>query len=248
MERETLLEKYLQDELTETEWQEFNALLKKDPDFREEVEFQMDVKRAITADEDEYFMDMLSDFESKALEGDPKTVQIEKPETRIFPNKWIVAASVAVLTGLAYFFMVKQTANPQDLFAQNFTAYPNVSHPITRGNEGRDAKTEAFAAYAKGDYKTAIPLFTELYTSGQESYYLFYKANSLIGIDRASEAIPLLEEHLRTVDSLTDKSNWYLAMAYLQLEDTQKAKEALEKVVETKGYKAKEAKQLLDRL
>ncbi len=248
MKRETLLEKYLQDKLTETERQEFDVLLKNDPDFKEEVEFQMDVKRAVTADEDENFMGILSDFESDARAGELKTPQGEEQKVKAFPTKWLVAASVVVLVGLAYFFTANQTTGPQDLFAENFKPYRNVTHPITRGEEATDMKTKAFLAYSKEEYKEAIPLFTELYSSQKEPYYLFYKANALIQLNKAAEAVPLLQEHLGTQDSLTDKSHWYLAMAYLQLEDTEKAKRALKTVVENKTYKAEEAKQLLDAL
>lgn len=247
MERETLLERYLQEKLTETEQATFNALLKSDPSFKEEVEFHRDVKRAITADEDEDFMEMLCDFESEALVEESKIFHTEHKKKRTSPTKWLVAAALALLVGLTYFFTTNTTKSPEHLFSQNFTPYRNVTHPITRG-EAVDVKTKAFIAYAKGDYREAIPLFTELYTFGKEPYFLFYKANALIQMNRAEEAIPLLQEHLMTNDSLTDKSNWYLAMAYLQLEDSEKAELALKKVVETNAYNAEKAKQLLDAL
>ncbi|MFS4466483.1 CDC27 family protein [Maribacter sp. 2210JD10-5] len=246
MERETLLEKYLQDKLTESERQEFDALLQSDPEFKEEVEFQMDVKRALTAEEDDNFREILSDFESEARAGGSDEIYSDKSKVRTFPTKWLVAASVALLVGLTYFFTANQATDTKDLFTQNFKPYRNVTYPITRGEEAVNKKTKAFLAYGKGNYKGALPLFTELYASQKEPYYLFYKANALIELNRAEEAIPLLEKHLETKDSLVDKSYWYLAMAYLQLEDSEKAKQALKKVVETKAYKAEEAKQLLD--
>ncbi|WP_186435531.1 tetratricopeptide repeat protein [Maribacter sp. MAR_2009_72] len=248
MERENLLEKYLRDKLTETEWQTFDALLKSDPDFKEEVEFHTGVKRAVTAEEDENFRNILSDFESEYRNTVPKTVPLQPSKRVKLPMKWMVAASVTLLAGIAYFFSANQAADPQDLFVANFKPYRNVTHPITRGEETTDAKTKAFLAYSKGDYKEAIPLFDELYASDKEAYYLFYMANALIQLNRAGEAIPLLQEHLKTQDALTNKSNWYLAMAYLQLRDTKKAGEALKKVLAAKGYKAEEARQLLDAL
>ncbi len=238
MNRETFLQKHLMGELTEKERQEFDALLKSDPKFREEVEFQTDVKRAVTAEEDENFMAILSNFESEA--------RAKNPQVRKFPTKWLVAASIALIAGSTYFFMVNQTASPRDLYSQNFKPYRNVTHPITRGEEMIDTKTQAFSNYAKGDYKEAVLIFTKLYASEKEPYYLFYKANALIQLNRAEEAIPLLQEHLETKDSLIDKSNWYLAMAYLQLEDTENAEKALNEVVSKNAYKAEEAKRLID--
>lgn len=246
MERQSLLDKYLQDKLTEAELLAFNAFLESDPEFKEEVAFQTDVKRAVIAEEDENFKDMLSGFDSEAQATASKTTEHKTEKTKTFPNKWLVAASVALMAGLGYFYSISQTTDPKDLFVENFTPYRNVTHPITRGEAVTDTKTKAFLAYSKTAYKEAIPLFTELYTVSKEPYYLFYKANALIQLNRGEEAIPLLKEHLATTDALTDKSNWYLAMAYLQLEDTENAKKALNEVVSKKTYKAEQAKQLLD--
>jgi FimV-like protein len=74
---------------------------------------------------------------------------------------------------------------------------------------------------------------------------LFYKANALLKLERAKEAVPLLLEHLKTKDSLTEKTNWYLALAYLKLEDKAKAEKILEKVIADGNYKASEAQKLL---
>lgn len=240
MERDNLLEKYLVGELSKEERQEFDTLLENDPDFKEEFEFQTDVKRAVISAEDEDFMKMLSDFDSEATD--------EKPQIKSFPTKWLVAASIALLVGVTYFLTFNQSISTQELYAQNFEPYRNVVHPIVRGEEGADLKTKAFSAYQTGDYEKALPWFTELYTTEKESYYLFYSANALIQLNRAAEAIPLLQEHLKTKDKRTDKSNWYLSMAYLQLDDTENAKKMLNLVITEGVYKVEEAKQLLNAL
>jgi len=243
MERETLLEKYLQEELTDEETLEFNLLLKSDADFSKEVLFHTNLKRVTEADDDAEFKEMLSEFEAEA--------RMEKLSVKRFPTKWLVAASIALLAGLTYFFTVDRSVSTQDLFAQNFKPYPNVVHPLERGGEGQDKKTMAFAAYQTGDYAEALPLFTELYASGKVPNYLFYTANALIELNRANEAVPMLQEHLKsteTTDTLVEKSPWYLAMAYLQLDEKENAIEMLYTVIKNGTYKADEAQELLDAL
>lgn len=240
MEREAWLEKYLQGELTEKERPEFDALLKNDADFKAEVEFHSDLKRVTEAEDDEQFKEMLSDFESEA--------RMERPSVKRFPRKWLVAASIVLLIGLTYFFAVDYSASTQDLFVNNFEPYRNVVHPVTRGEEGQNKKTNAFVAYQTGDYETALPIMAELYANTKEPYYLFYRANALIELNRAKEAVPLLQEHLRTGDSLTKNSEWYLVMAYLQLDDKKNAKKMLQEVVKNGAYKVEEAQKLLDAL
>lgn len=240
MEREMLLEKYIQGELTEIEFQEFDALLKSDAGFKEEVEFHMDLKRVAEEEDDDAFKEIMSDFESEARN--------ENSIKKRFPIKWLVAASIALTAGLAYFFTMDFPASTQDLFVSNFEPYRNVVHPIVRGEEGQTKKTSAFIAYQTGDYKTALPILDELYTDTKEPYYLFYRANALIELNRAKEAVPLLQEHLRTNDTLVKNSHWYLAMAYLQLDDKENAKEMLQEVVKNGAYKVDEAQKLLDAL
>lgn len=240
MERETLLEKYLQGKLTAKERPEFDALLHSDANFKGEVQFHTDLKRVAEAEDDDDFREMLSDFEAEA--------RTENSIEKRFPTKWLVAASIALIAGLTYFFTVNSSVSTQDLYVQNFEPYRNVVYPVVRGEDAQDEKTKAFAAYQIGKYEEALPLFAELYTTEKSPYYLFYRANALIQLNRAKEAIPLLKEHLKTNGNLVEKSPWYLAMAYLQLDDEENAKIMLDSVVAIGTYKVDEAKNLLDAL
>lgn len=240
MDRETLLEKYVQGELTEKERQKFDALLKNNADFKGDVEFHTNLKRVTEADDDDKFRGILSEFEAEASTQN-------SIEGRL-PTKWLVAAAIALTAGLAYFFTIDSSVSTKNLFVQNFEPYPNTVNPIVRGVEDDHQKTKAFVAYQIGKYEEALPLFTKLYTTEKIPYYLFYRANALIQLNRAAEAIPLLQEHLKTKDKLTDKSNWYLAMAYLQLDDKANAKKMLNLVVNEGDFKVVEAQRLLEEL
>lgn len=240
MERETFLEKYIQGELTEKERQEFDALVKDDADFRREVEFHTNLKKVTESEDDDNFRTMLTDFESEA--------RMEKSSTKKIPVKWLAAASIVLLAGLAYFFTIDNSTSTEELFAQNFVPYRNVVHPIVRGSNDQGQKTKAFSAYQKGDYKNALNLLTELYKTEKEPYYLFYRANALIQLNRASEAIPLLQQHLDAKDSLAEKSRWYLAMAYLQMNEKENSIKMLNEVVNDDKFNVEEAKRLLQDL
>lgn len=239
MKRETLLDKYMQGKLSDTERKQFDMLLENDSSFREEVAFQNDVKRAVTAEEDDDFRVLMNEFDSEAPQ---KTPRGKKTFTR-----WLVAASIALLAGLTY-FVAFESHSPQDLASDYFTPYRNVVHPIERGEHSEDKKTQAFSAYTSGRYSEAMPLFHQLFQEDGTPYLLFYEANTLMQLDRAKEAVPLLQEHMATDDSLADKSAWYLALAYLQLDNIDKAKELLRQIVAEGDYKAGEAQELLEQL
>ncbi|HMB63076.1 MAG TPA: hypothetical protein VKN36_08390 [Eudoraea sp.] len=240
MDRDLLIERFIQGTLTVKEQREFDTLVRNDNDFKEEVEFHINVGKVSEAEDDDNFRKLLSEFESEALK--------ERSGTKKFTRKWMVAASLILIAGIACFFIIMQPPTTQELFDQSFVPYRNVVHTIVRGEQVQDTRTKAFSSYAAGEYEASVSLFSALYEDEKTPYYLFYKANALIQLNRAEEAIPLLKEHMTTNDSLADKSAWYLAMAYLQLNDRENAIKMLKDVVGDGGFNTAEASQLLEDL
>ncbi|MEN8125364.1 MAG: CDC27 family protein [Bacteroidota bacterium] len=235
MKKEDLIDKYLQHRLTSEEKLKFEELFKNNIDFKKEVTFHTNLKKAVKNDDNENFRNLISNLELKARK--PKRSYI----------KWLAAASVILLLGLTYFLTVEKKASSQELFSSYFEPYRNVIQPLERNGDQQNEKKIAFMAYDHGEYEKAILLFSKLYMTTKEPYYLFYKANALLKLERAKEAVPLLLEHLKTKDTLTEKSHWYLAMAYLKLDDKINAKLSLKKVLIEGKYKTKEAEVLLKR-
>ena len=238
MEYKGIIQKYLQNRLTPKEELEFNELFKNDMNFKKEVEFQTNLKKVVVHEDANNFKNLIKELEHN----------VNKPKSKPSYTKWLAAASLVLLFGLAYFMTSEKQMTSNTLFASYFEPYRNVVHPLVRGEEQQTEKSIAFLAYEKGDYQKAVTLFTNLYTTTKEPYYLFYKANALLKLERANEAVPLLLEHLKTKDTLTQKTNWYLALAYLKIKEKQKAKELLKKVIANKSYNNLEAKKLLRKI
>ncbi|WP_339918265.1 tetratricopeptide repeat protein [Yeosuana marina] len=236
-EQDELIEKYIQNKLSAEEALMVNQLLENDINFKTEFTLQTNLKKAVKKDDDAHFRNLISDIESKA--------KIESPIKRHSYAKWLAAAGIVLLLGLSYFFTMNQKPSTNELFASYFEPYRNVVQPLERGSDQQDKKTLAFLAYEKGEYEKAIALFTDLYTTTKEPYYLFYKANALLKLEKANEAVPLLLEHLKTKDTLTEKTTWYLALAYLKLNDKPNARITLKKVITEGKYKTTEAQELL---
>ena len=239
MNKDELLYKFLNGKLTPKESLRVEALKKEDPEFAAQLVFEYDVQQATIASKEEEFAQLLQEFENES-----------KNEVQVFrlPKKWMVAASALLLTGILLLFQPWKNQFPKVLFDNNFAPYRNVVHPINRSEGVLDDKTKAFLAYSKKDYEEAEQIFERLYKNEGTSYYLFYRANALLGLDRASEAIPLLQKYLETGAELSPKARWYLALAYLQQEKLSEAKELLNEIQHSQDYKAVEAKQLLDEL
>jgi predicted Zn-dependent protease len=244
MNKDILLEKHIQNELSNSEQKAFKQLLKEDLVFAQKVAFQNDLKKSIQYQEQENFKELIG-----AIESEHKVIPLKKKFT--LSKKWLIAASIALLLGLTFVLNNKQTYKPEVLFAANFTPYKNVIYPINRGvnNEKlQNKKAKAFIAYEDGDYKKAVQLFSELYKESKASYYLFYKANALLKLGDSQQAIINLKQHLKTKDSLTEKSNWYLALAYLKEKEIANAKKVLKTISSKKGYNSKKAQKLLQKL
>lgn len=235
MKQEDLIEKYIENRLSLEEKLTFDELFKNDMAFKKEVALHVDLKKAIEGEDDANFKNLIYDLER----------QVNNSTKKRSYGKWLAAASIILLLGISYFFNMGQKLSTDELFIQNFEPYRNVILPIERSSEQQDKKALAFIAYEKGEYETAITLFSSLYVVTKEPYYLFYKANALLKLERAKEAVPLLLAHLKTKDTLTEKTNWYLALAYLKINDKSNAKKSLKKVIINGKYKTKEAKKLL---
>ncbi|WP_117885555.1 tetratricopeptide repeat protein [Aureibaculum luteum] len=236
MEHEELIEKYIQNGLTPEEKKVVDHLINADPNFKGNLKAHLNLKKAISASDDDAFKKLLNEIEST-----------HTTKRRNY-TKWIVAASIVLLVGLSSILSINNKPSNDELFSSYFEPYRNVIQPIERGNNFQDEKTIAFTAYEKGEYKKAFELFSKLHTSTNEPYYLFYQANALLKLEKAKEAVPLLLKHLKTKDTLTEKSRWYLALAYLKLNNKVEAKKTLKKVLTESTYKTKEANELLKKI
>lgn len=236
MEKEKLIEKYIQNRLSEEENAKFDTLISNDVDFKKEVDLHINLKKVAQHEDDADFRNLITNFDTV------------KPQQRSNYTRWLAVAGIALVLGLSYILTLNNTTSNEELFSNYFEPYRNVIQPIERGRSQQDQKTLAFTAYEKGDYKKAVDLFSKLYDSTNESYCLFYKANALLKLEKANEAVPLLLEHLKTKDTLTEKSRWYLALAYLKLNNKVEAKKTLKKVISEKNYKMKEANELLKKI
>lgn len=238
MDRTILIDKYITQTLSVEEKVFFDELFANDPAFREEIHFLENIKKVAEVEDDAHAQEMVAGFEAE-----------HHSKQKTFNTKiWWIAASLALLIGITYFAIQQGPPDTQVLFVENFEPYRNVVHPIVRSAQQQDLKTSAFAHYEKGEYQEALKLFQKLYETTKTPHYLFYKANAFLKLNRPKEAIGALQAHLKTKDTLTQKSHWYLAMAYLKLDDVANAKKSLEQVVAQNKYNVKKASTLLKTL
>ena len=235
MNREVLIEKYILGTLTSEERAQVEEWMKTDPSFKEELEFQSNLKPVIEKEEDASFKTSLKEFEHG------HGTKRKRPMLR-----WLIAASFMILVVAGSLLYTQSGSN--SLFAENFQPYANVIQPVVRGDNTDDIKGKAFLAYENEEFELAETHFTTLLNSTSDSYVLFYLANTKLALNKANEAIPLLNSYMSVGDNLSSQAQWYLALAHLQTNETAQAKNILQKIVKFEGYGAEEAVLLLKKL
>ncbi len=242
-----LIDKYFNNSLTPKEKLLFNELLQNDKEFKKEFLFENDLKKAISFNQREELKTKLQGFEHN-IQKNSKVIRLSK--------KWLVAASIILLIGLGFFF-IKSSFYPssEKLYAQNFKPYRNIIQPIVRGESANTIEYLAFLAYENNNYHKAINLFNSI-DSQDATYVSFYKAMCYLSLDKPSEAINLLLPitMLSNLEGnnkkLSEKADWYLALAYLKTDEKNRAISLFSTIANhpTKTCKKEESKILLEYL
>ncbi|MEM7375526.1 MAG: tetratricopeptide repeat protein [Bacteroidota bacterium] len=164
---------------------------------------------------------------------------------------WRVAAGIVLLLvagGLLW--QLLKPPSPQTLYAEHIS-FPSI--PGVRGTVRSDslAWEKALRMYERGDYQQSVELlepFSSIDTFAYRSFASFYQGLAYLHLSQSQEAIARFERVERP-GLYTEQVDWYIALAYLQAEDIEGARAALQKIVDQKGhYKTAEAEEMLGEL
>lgn len=233
----TLVERYFDEELSESERKTFAARLTVDENFKSLVEHEKILINAIRHHGLQEDLQFLKNVE-RGLE-DPKIVPMR------VSRKWyyVAAASVAALLIVALFF--RPQPSTQKLFAENFQPYPNVFEPTVRGTNEPTKRSAAFQAYEQGDYAKAVILFNQLLQEKKEPGILLLNGNANLMLGNVEEAKKNFITLNADFDELDIQSKWFLSLCYLKSGDMEHARPILEELGNTEISYARKAKELL---
>lgn len=218
-----LIEKYILGQLDSKEEVSFEARMK-DTDFEQELNLQKDLSQAFKAEGRVHLKNQLQQFESKISgQSQQEAVVRRLPLRRIL----LIAAGVACLV-LAVYFASNTGPTNQDLFAQNFSPYPNVEAPIDKGSNTTDPRASAFQSYEQGNYPAAIQQLEQL--ANQNDAVYFYKGICYLAIENSSSAISSFEAMQDKGGQYYIPGQWYKALALIQQGDREQAKPFIEYV------------------
>ncbi|MCW5516891.1 tetratricopeptide repeat protein [Muriicola sp. Z0-33] len=240
MENEELINKYFLEELSSKELEQFQVLLEEDAEFKEQFQFEKEVRKVIVSKERSKLKSKLQELEE----------ELEPPEAiRRFPWRPLsIAASIMVLIGLGWFMLKPDRTDLQGLYSSNYDIYPNTVFTITRGDSINTLERRAFVAYESGEFEKAINLFEELSVPDKKDYLDFYLGQSFLQLEKTDKAAQSFLLAIKSNSEFVSESRWYLALTYLKMEDTIKAKLTLEELIEAGDFRKEAAEQLLSEL
>jgi len=214
MDKETLIEKYLENSLSAEELAQFQEWMDTDDAFREAFEFQLSLKAAITLEE------------RKGIK------QILETTRKRRQQRWVwfsAAASILVALGLFLIFSLSGPS-PDKLYLAYYEPHPNVVAPSVRGNNDTTLTAQAYLAYDNSDFTTAAAIFERLYLETGSASEAFYWGISLMESGDQEGALEAFG-HIHSTDEFGTYKLWYAALANLKLGNTSESEALLQDFV-----------------
>ena len=244
--RQELIERYLNEMMTDEEITRFNEKLKTDPLLLEELQLEQAAHSIVIEAGREDLRASLEGFEEEWQNKQTKTKLVSLSSRRLLS---LVAALLLLIMAMTWFYQ-NQIDSPQDLFATHFEAYRSPSPE--RGNTLTSNWQKASTAYAAANYIEAASLFQE---SIKDSTAIPYLSHFYLGISLLAQQPPRLESAIHSLEKVLLSDNdyqlqakWYMALAFLKLDQKDKAKTWLEDLLKTGGFKEVEAAEVLKTL
>lgn len=232
------LESYLDQSLPASEKAELENNLQQDIELREELARHQQTRQLVR---------QMAAEETREKVG--KIFREQQANKRKSSSPFLrIAAGVAILLtiGLGYILSLP-SANPQELAATYFEPFPDRVTTMSADNDV--SLNTAMDAYNQGDYTTASNEFEQLSKDGSQQEIIdLYAGIAAMQANNTQLAISKLNHLHQESNDYGEVASWYLALTYLQQEETDKARPILQALVEAEGYRASSAQTLLKSL
>jgi len=187
----------------------------------------------------------------KYAESGQSPVSLSAVKRWIFPKRniaWISAAAVVIIF-LGFYFITKsyRQTDHEQLFSEYFSPYQNL---LTMKGDSANAVNDAMYFYDMKMWDSANIYFNKAKTKGLDETALnFYHANALLAGHNTKEAISYFELVINDGDDrFRTQAKWYLALAYLQINQMEKSKGILTELLLNTDVYGKKASDLLEQI
>ena len=243
-----ILQKYLDNELSEQELARFEQELSASPDLLMDLDLFKEVDEAISDTEVLDFRAQLTD-----LREDTRTSETGKRVFR-FSRPWHYAASaaLALLVAIGLATVLGRPLSNNDLFAKYMKPYELVLTNRSLDNEVTQVwMNKAQENYLSGEFETAVDCYLKVLDLKPEKVEAdFYMGVSYMEVEKHQDASESFTRVIDQNDNLyIQKAEWYLAGCLLAMEETDRARRKLIQIEQDENhYYSKDAKKILNRM
>lgn len=178
------------------------------------------------------------------------TRKVQKPLLRRLSPWMAVAASVLLLVFLAQSWLSDSNSFDQQLEISLLHQHDESTTRKDSQASMEDLEVQARAAYNEKDFVRATQLWETLVTQNpNEATFGFFHGLSLLYQQppQAKQAVEIFEEILPNAGHrLQEEIRWYLALALLKTEQTEKGQLILKQIIQQKQWQSDKAQQLLE--
>lgn len=241
------IERYLDGELTGAELNAFETALKTDPVLDEEVKAHLLLEEALFAVEEDDVRTNIKQWRAEA-----KTEEKTSPQRGRLRSLGVlrlaIAASIAVLIGLATFLWLPQQYSNEAILASNY----QVDETFLSGDRGRDVSetpADPFAGaaqyYKDGEYGKAAEIYQAFPDNNKALYALGHTHFKSEKYNLAINAFQKLVA--KNSIEYNERAEWYLLCSYLAADQTgSEFQQLLDKVIAGGGFYSDKAKEMKD--
>jgi tetratricopeptide (TPR) repeat protein len=243
-----ILQKYLDNELSERELDRFEQELNASPEMLMDLDLYKEVDEAIADTEVLDFRAQLNDMreESRQTESGKRAFRFTRP--------WHYAASaaLALLVAIGLATVLGRPLSNNDLFVKYMKPYELV---LTNRSVESDViqlwMNNAQDKFLKGEFEAAIGCFEEVLEINYGKIEAeFYMGVSYMEIDQHINASKSFDRVIEQNDNLyIQKAEWYLAGCLLAMDETERARRTLAMIASSKNhFHQSDAEKILKRM
>jgi tetratricopeptide (TPR) repeat protein len=227
----SIIEAYLNQELTGEDLTIFENRLKTETDLVEEVGLHRQIRGFVAETEVQHLKSQVKGWmQEEETEAKPKIIPLFSRT-----NLMRIAASLALISGLGWFYFNSQTSDNQYL-----TELVGQNPGSLQGSDDRNIWTSLFQEKKYGN--TIAVLEKKAAMSPEEVYYL---GLCYVGETNYPKAIEQFSKTILQDSVYSEKANWALALVYLKQKKETLAKPLLEKIADSDSEFSEKAKGLL---
>ena len=223
-----LFDRFFQHQLSESEKIDFENRLQNDEHFRKSYTEYKTIAEGVEFAAGQSLKHELQKHELKQK-------RINSPLTLVYK----IAAGIIIVAATTYLlFDLNSTSTTTELYAVYYSPYPNIIDPLNR-SESNDDKS-IFQLYEAKEYAEVIVKIDNASKNDADQFYLGQSYMAIGNIQSAIESLKKVEE----TSDFFEISQWYLALCYLNSNQTEMLQDRINMLIENNGDYADKARRL----